>query len=110
MCLVTAVSGDIPQPGPGPAAVPRTRLTAVERRAGILAAARAEFSRSGFHGASTARIAQSAGCSEPMLYKHFAGKLALFTAVLIQVSETMEASIDRVLEGEDPIRAWVEFL
>ncbi|MEO6866443.1 MAG: TetR/AcrR family transcriptional regulator, partial [Gaiellales bacterium] len=58
------------------------RLTGDERRAGILAAARAEFARVGYHGTSTATIARAAGCSEPMLYKHFVNKRALFCEVL----------------------------
>lgn len=61
---------------------PRPRLTGDERRRGILQAARSEFARVGFYGASTARIAKVAGCSEPMLYKHFAGKLDLFMQAL----------------------------
>lgn len=58
------------------------RLTGDERRATIVAAARTEFARHGFHGVSTASIATRAGCSEPMLYKHFAGKHGLFLAAL----------------------------
>lgn len=81
-----------------------------ERRAGILRAARAEFARSGYHGASTACIASAAGCSEPMLYKHFASKLDLFTAALEDVSAAMESAIDEVLESGDPIQRWIEFL
>ena len=60
----------------------RRRLTADERRARILSAARTEFARAGYHGASTASIARAAGCSEPMLYKHFVGKQALFVVNL----------------------------
>jgi AcrR family transcriptional regulator len=89
----------------------RKRMSADERRGSIVQAARREFARGGYHGASTARIATAAGCSEPMLYKHFAGKQALFTAVLEEVSATMEASIDDVLSRPgDPIRNWLEFL
>ncbi len=58
------------------------RLTSDERRRAIIDAARHEFARVGFHGASTSAIAQRADCSEPMLYKHFRGKRDLFIAVL----------------------------
>lgn len=75
----------------------RRRLTADERRARILSAARTEFARAGYHGASTASIARAAGCSEPMLYKHFVGKHALFVAVLEHVSGIVEDGFDRVL-------------
>ncbi len=76
----------------------RPRLTAQERRASILAAARQEFSRVGYHGASTASIAREAGCSEPMLYKHFSGKQHLFTASLEEVGGTVEAEFHRLAD------------
>lgn len=78
-------------------ATPRARLTGDERRATILAAARSEFARAGYHGASTASIARAAGCSEPMLYKHFVGKQALFSAVLAEVSTVIEQGFDDVI-------------
>ena len=61
---------------------PRARMPGPERRSAILAAARAEFARHGFHGAGTAAIARAAGCSEAILYRHFASKKALLVAVL----------------------------
>ncbi len=60
----------------------RPRLTSADRRVAILDAARTIFAKSGFHGASTARIAQAAGCSEPLVYKLFPTKQALFAAVI----------------------------
>jgi AcrR family transcriptional regulator len=99
-----------PQPSDGPAG-PRRRMTHEERRDAILTAARREFSRSGFHGASTACIARSACCSEPMLYKHFASKQTLFAATLEHVNRVMGDSIDVILEAPgDPLDAWQRFL
>jgi len=72
----------------------RARLTGDQRRALILDSARREFARRGFHGASTACIASAAGCSEPMLYKHFASKQALFAAALEYVTSTIEGNFD----------------
>jgi AcrR family transcriptional regulator len=93
---------------------PRTRLTADERRAAILTAARHVFARRGFHGAGTAEIAREAGCSEPMLYKHFPSKQALFAATLDDASLCMRERIHAMFsEGEnelDSIVAWVEKL
>lgn len=60
----------------------RPRLSAGKRRRLIVDAARHEFARVGYHGASTSSIAALAECSEPMLYKHFSGKHALFLAAL----------------------------
>jgi AcrR family transcriptional regulator len=97
-------------PGP-PGDLPRRRMSSEERRDAILMAARGEFSRSGFHGASTARIARAAGCSEPMLYKHFSSKQALFAATLEHVNQVMGDSIDNILSSPgDPLDAWRAFL
>ena len=57
-------------------------MTGDERRDNILDAARTVFGRRGYHAASTAEIAAAAGCSEPMLYKHFGSKQDLFVATL----------------------------
>lgn len=73
------------------------RLSGAARRALILSAARTEFARSGYHGASTAGIARAAECSEPMLYKHFSNKEALFVAVLDEVLEGHARRFDDVL-------------
>ena len=75
------------------------RLTSDERRGAILTAARHEFARRGFRGARTAAIAAGAGCSEPMLYKHFPSKQALFAAVLTDATEAMKAMVDGVVAG-----------
>jgi AcrR family transcriptional regulator len=73
------------------------RLTAGERRSAILTAARHEFARRGFRGARTAAIAAGAGCSEPMLYKHFPSKHALFAAVLTDATEAMKDMVDALM-------------
>jgi AcrR family transcriptional regulator len=81
------------------AVAPRQRLTHDARHAMILAAARTVFAKHGFHGASTAEIARLADCSEPMLYKHFASKQALFAAVLVDATEQLKERIHAMLEG-----------
>ena len=48
----------------------------------LLAAAREQFARHGYHGAATAAIARAAGCSEAILYRHFHSKRDLLLAVL----------------------------
>jgi AcrR family transcriptional regulator len=60
----------------------RMRMSGPERRTAILRAAREQFALHGFHGAGTASIARAAGCSEAVLYRHFASKKALLAAVL----------------------------
>lgn len=61
---------------------PRTRMPGPERRLAILRAAREAFARHGYHGAGTAMIAEAAGCSEAVLYRHFSSKRELLAAVL----------------------------
>jgi AcrR family transcriptional regulator len=87
----------------------RRRLTADERRAGILHAARKIFAQRGFHGAGTSDIAAAAACSEPMIYKHFASKQALFAAALEDATLELRGRIHEAIEhrppGEDELTA-----
>ena len=79
----------------------RPRMAGPERRAVLLDAARRLFARQGYHGTSTAEIARAAGCSEAVLYRHFASKQALFAAVLTGVAGLMRGHLERAL-AEDP--------
>ena len=81
---------------PRPAA-PKRRQFALARdrgdnRAGILAAATAEFARHGLAGARVDRIAAAAGTNKRMLYYYFGNKVALFTAVLEAAYERIRAA------------------
>ena len=49
----------------------------------ILSAARVAFGQYGFNGTTTAAIAQRAGVSEPLVYRHFGTKDALFDAAVL---------------------------
>lgn len=60
----------------------RRRLSADERRQAVLEAACREFTRSSYRGTTTADIAQAAGISEPILYRHFGSKRDLYLACL----------------------------
>lgn len=55
---------------------------ATDTRERILDAAADVMSRRGLPGATTKEIARAAGCSEALLYKHFADKEEIFLAVL----------------------------
>ena len=57
-------------------------MSGEDRRAAILAAARRAFAERGYQGAGTARIAEAAGCSEAILYRHFPSKRDLLLEVL----------------------------
>jgi AcrR family transcriptional regulator len=60
----------------------RTRLPAEERRAAVLEAASAIFSRGTYRSTTTAEIAKHAGVTEPVLYRHFLSKRDLYLACL----------------------------
>ena len=88
----------------------RRRLPAPERRTLILEVARSLFARNGFHATGTNEIAAAAGCSEPIIYKHFASKQALFAAVLEECAIEMRAMLDQTLvEHSDPLEAYATF-
>jgi len=52
----------------------RRRLSAGERRAGILDAALVVFAKGGYHGSSIDQIARTAGISKALIYEHFPSK------------------------------------
>lgn len=70
----------------------RKRMSSDERRALILEAARGVFSRFGYEGARTQEIARAAGVSEALIYRHFASKEVLHTAVLRETIREQNAS------------------
>ena len=65
---------------------PKLRLTD-RKRAGILAAAVAEFQRNGFEGTSMDRVAAAANASKRTVYNHFKSKDALFSAIIAEVHD-----------------------
>ena len=58
------------------------RMTGVDRRLQILRVAMRLFSQRGFRGTTTKEIAQAAGVSEAMVFRHFATKEQLYSAIL----------------------------
>jgi AcrR family transcriptional regulator len=59
-----------------------TRMAAEDRRHQILHVAVTLFSQRGFGGTTTKEIAQAAGVSEAMVFRHYATKQELYTAIL----------------------------
>src|SRR5512143_1190789 len=85
-----------------------TRQTAEERREAVLEAARREFARAGFHGASTDAIAREAGISQPYLFRLFGSKKGLYVASVRRcfrrTLEAMQAAAEG-LRGEAALQA-----
>src|SRR5208282_1171629 len=57
------------------------KLSSDDRRAAIIKAVRRVFAEKGFDGTTTRELADAAGVSEALLFKHFPNKEALFTAM-----------------------------
>jgi TetR/AcrR family transcriptional regulator, transcriptional repressor of aconitase len=59
----------------------KRRMTAQDRKLAIVKAALPLFARKGFAETTTRELARAAGVSEPLLYKHFPGKEALYDEI-----------------------------
>jgi len=83
----------------------RKRLTAEERRESILTAGRAVFLEQGLNGARTRTIAEQAGITEAVLYRHFESKEEIFEAAVLQPLRVM---LDDLLERSGTLLAGQE--
>jgi len=63
-------------------AAAHSRLPAEQRRLNLIETAIDVFSRKGFSGATTKEIAAAAGVTEAIVFRHFATKKDLYTAIL----------------------------
>ena len=77
----------------------RRRLTAEERRAGILDAALAVFSARGFHSSSIDDIAREAGISKALIYEHFESKQGLYADLLERNANELFERLASALAG-----------
>jgi AcrR family transcriptional regulator len=82
-------------------------MSAEERRASIMRAATVVFARGSYASATTAAIAREAGITEPVLYRHFPGKAALYGACLVAAWESLRARWEAILEAEPDPRRWL---
>ncbi|MDG2112572.1 MAG: TetR/AcrR family transcriptional regulator, partial [Actinomycetota bacterium] len=72
----------------------RRLLAGPERRASILAAAAAAFAQLGYAATSMDHVAQRAGVSKVLVYRHFAGKAELYRSVLEATYNEMAAEFE----------------
>src|SRR3972149_4316194 len=59
-----------------------SRLSSEDRREAIVEAVKGVFAEKGFDGTTTRELANAAGVSEALLYKHFPSKESLYAALL----------------------------
>jgi AcrR family transcriptional regulator len=84
----------------------RARLAAEERRAAVLDTACRVFGRCSYRGATTAEIAREAGVTEPILYRHFNSKRALYLACVDETWLRVRTSWEEAITEDDP-REWL---
>src|SRR5438128_3823000 len=75
---------------------PTSKLSSEERRAAIIKAVRRLFADRGFHGTTTRALAEEAGVSEALLFKHFPNKEALYSAMLMSCCQSQDPAIERL--------------
>lgn len=78
---------------------PVRRLGRGQRREQILAAATEAFARAGFAATSLDEVADEAGITRAVLYRHFDSKTELYQSVLDQMCGRLDAHIDQPDEG-----------
>src|SRR5678809_149675 len=79
------------------------RLKAPQRREQLMEVATKLFARNGYDATTTAAIADSAGVTEPILYRHFKSKQDLFIAIVKAVSaQTMKHWQELIGKITDP--------
>lgn len=103
---------DTPPPSdtapPGSTAFPAGMPT---RREQILKVAARLFARRGFHGVSIAELGAAVGVSGPALYRHFPGKEALLTEMLVGISQyLLDGGAARATRTADPRQMLTELV
>jgi AcrR family transcriptional regulator len=85
-----------------------TRLPAAERRAVVVETACRIFAKGSYRGSTTAQIARELGVTEPVLYRHFASKRALYLACLDAVWERVRELWEKALAREPDPSNWIK--
>ena len=96
----------------------KRRLSAAERRSVIERAAAEVFAERGYHGASIDEICRRSGVTAPVLYDHFASKLALHKRLLERTRDELLEVWRTSLAGDEPadvripraVDAWAAYM
>lgn len=88
---------------------PKVRLPAGERRSLILAEGAALFGERGYDGVTIEQIADAAGITKPIVYRHFSSKKDLYLALLARHRDDLPTFIaGSVGGGAEEVRAILE--
>jgi AcrR family transcriptional regulator len=96
----------------------KARLPGPERRRQIMAVSRAVLAEHGYHNTTMAAIADAAGVTKPVLYKHFESKRELYSVVLTDIGARLESAVVEAAgaastpreQAEAGIRAFSKFV
>jgi AcrR family transcriptional regulator len=86
----------------------RKRLTAQERREGILRAAAEIFAERGYHASSIDDIARSAGISKALIYEHFSSKEELHVRLIEENARELMERLTEATAGKRPAERQLE--
>jgi AcrR family transcriptional regulator len=84
------------------------RMTAPARREAMIEIACGVFARSSYRGTTTKLICSEAGVTEPILYRHFPSKRALYLACLDAAWTRVQALWAKALDEEPDPTAWLQ--
>jgi AcrR family transcriptional regulator len=85
-----------------PAAAPRQRIPASERRDALIEAAVHEFAHGGLHGTPVDRIARRVGVAQPYVFSLFGSKRELFVAAVERGFERVGETFSQAAAEFDP--------
>jgi AcrR family transcriptional regulator len=80
----------------------QSKLSSEARRAAIIKAVRTVFAEKGFHGTTTRELADAAGVSEALLFKHFPTKEALYSAMQVSCCAEQNGGTAERLKALEP--------
>lgn len=90
------------QPASGSRGAAATRRPRGEARRLLLDAARELFARQDYRSTTTREIARAAGVTEPLLFRHFGSKAALFREALVEPFTSFIDEFGRTWQSLDP--------
>ncbi|MFI2352381.1 TetR/AcrR family transcriptional regulator [Streptomyces sp. NPDC019443] len=91
-------------PPSAPAKTRRTRLSAADRRASIVAAATEVFAESGYQRGKVSQVAARIGVTEPVVFHNFGSKATLYAAVVEHAAQRMGEMLTAVTASGGPAR------
>ena len=86
------------------------KMSGEDRRTAIIKAARRVFVEKGFYRTTTRELADAAGVSEALLFKHFPNKEALYSAIQMSCFKAEGSKVQERLEALEPSTSALVFM